>query len=99
MVITVAEDVTGGGSMVKLRDRTLKVGDDCIYMSVIFNGTGATYGECTVVEVVDQDNKIYRVKDREGKNPREWVVQDIDHEAEMMKIGNELTILSWLANF
>lgn len=101
MVITVAEDAPEGGSMVKLRDRTLKVGDDCVYMSVIFNGTGSTYGECTVVEVIDQDKKIYRVKERDivRNNPREWVVQDIDHEAEMMKIGNELTTLCWLANF
>ena len=85
--------------MVTLRNRTLKVGDDCIYVSIMFNGTGATYGECTVVEVVDQNSKIYRVKERESTNPREWVVQDIDHEVEMMKVGDKLVTLSWLADF
>ena len=84
--------------MAKLNDRTLKVGDECAYVSVIYNGTGMTYGDCTITAVVDKKNKIYELTEK-GEKPRIWEVQDIDHEDAMKNAGKEFTIISWIKLF
>lgn len=84
--------------MAKLNDRTLKVGDECAYVSVIYNGTGMTYGDCTITAVVDKKNKIYELTEK-GEKPRIWTVQDIDHEYEMEKAGKNLECISWIKIF
>ena len=84
--------------MAKLNDRTLKVGDECAYVSVLYNGTGMTYGDCTITAVVDQKNKIYELTEK-GEKPRIWEVQDIDHEYEMGRAGKNLALISWIKIF
>ena len=81
--------------MAKLNDRTLKVGDECAYVSVIYNGTGMTYGDCTITAVVDKKNKIYELTEK-GEKPRIWEVQDIDHEDAMKKAVKNLARITWI---
>lgn len=80
---------------VVLKNRTLNKGDECEYYSSTINGTGATWGKCTVSDVIDQTLKIYKLTEI-GAKPREWIVQDIDEKIMIEKAGKELVFLSWI---
>lgn len=75
---------------IKLKDRILKVGDKCEYVSRVVNSTGLTCGFCHVSEVVDEENKVYLLVDNETDD-RRWIVQDIDQTYYIKKIKDENT--------
>lgn len=64
----------------RLKQRKLNVGDKCTYKSVILGGTGATWADCVVTEVIDPEQKIYKVKDIPMGGGREWIVTDFSKE-------------------
>jgi hypothetical protein len=80
---------------VVLKNRTLNKGDECEYYSSVINGTGATWGRCTVSVVIDPTLKIYKLTEI-GTKPREWIVQDIDEKIMIEKAGKDLVFLSWI---
>lgn len=82
--------------IVNVRDRLLKVGDKCEYISYILNGTGTTYGVCEITEVLNNDLKIYSVTETSGTNPREWIVQDVDEEKERKQYKNKSHTITYL---
>ena len=80
-----------------VNDRILKVGTKCEYHSAFVNGTGYCYGEdCVISEVISPKDRLYRVKETATKKPREWIVQDINEEAERKRIGKDCEIMSWI---
>jgi hypothetical protein len=79
-----------------INDRILKVGTKCEYHSAFVNGTGYCYGgDCVVSEVISPKDRLYRVIETTEK-PREWIVQDINVEAEEKRIGDKCELMTWI---
>lgn len=80
-----------------VNDRILKVGTKCEYRGAFVNGTGYTWGgDCVITEVISPKDRLYRVKEATDYKPREWIVQDINEEAERKRIGNGSEPMSWI---
>lgn len=77
-----------------LKNRNLKIGDKCTYISTVVNGTGSTWCPCIVESILDAHNKVYHIHEQEGD--REFIVQDIDEVTEKLKIGDRCEILQWI---
>ena len=69
--------------IVNVRDRILSVGDTCVYCCGVVNGTGVTYANCTITEVINYEYRIYRLTEEHACGQREWIVQDVDYEKEV----------------
>lgn len=87
----------------KLKDRKLSVGDRVIYQSALVNGTGYTFADCVITDVVDEEKKMYKLKriDELGKEEDNYSwgeieVQDIDDVYERELHGKDVFPLTWL---
>ena len=81
-------------------DRNLCEGQLVCYRSAFINGTGATQAYCYVDEVLDNEKKIYHVKEirwfkhfdknYQPPTPREFVVTDLNVLPMIEKVGDRL---------
>lgn len=79
-----------------INDRYLPVGTKCEYHSAFVNGTGYTWGgDCVISEVISPKDRLYRVTEI-TEEPREWIVQDINVEAEKKRIGKNCEQMTWI---